>query len=131
MPKPCPAALAAFGVPAKRWETRTDLLSMLERAKAFLDTAPNGTSISDAAGIANLSPYHFAHRFRETYGVSPATYHRGAVLARARLLLTDSSVSEVADTLGYLSVSAFVRAFRRAYKVTPGSLSKPRDPQLR
>jgi AraC family transcriptional regulator len=113
--------LAAFGVPAKRWSTRSDLLSLLEQAKTYLDEAPNGASITDAARAAHLSPYHFAHRFRETFQVSPAQYHRDALVRRAKTLLVTSSASEVAFALGYQSVSAFGRAFKKAVGVTPGA----------
>jgi len=127
MPKPCPAALAAFGVPAKKWVTRTDLLSLLEEARDFLDSAPNGTSMEVAASRACLSPFHFAHRFCQTFGVSPATYHRASLMRRAKLLLKDHSVSWVATELGFQSASAFGRSFRRSVGISPGRWKETQD----
>ncbi len=119
LPKPCPAALGAFGVPARRWSTRADVYSMLEKARDFLDSAPQGVRLRDVATIAGMSAYHFARTFNETYGASPAAYHRERLVLRAGQLLRDMSVGEVAVELGYRSASAFTRMYRAATGTTP------------
>ena len=120
LPKPCPAALGAFGVPARRWTTRADLYAQLEKGREFLETGGCSVTLAYAAEVAGLSEFHFARLFRETYNESPAAFHRRALMLRAKELLAAMSVSEVAEELGYLSVSSFVRSFRKATGSTPG-----------
>lgn len=131
LPKPCPAALGAFGVPARRWSTRADVFAMLEKARAFLESAPQGVRLQDAAAIAGLSPYHFARTFRDTYGASPAAYHRSLLVARAGQLLQHLSVGEVATELGYQSVSAFSRMYRSSTGAAPSRSGRTRRGQAR
>lgn len=69
-----------------------------------------------------LSPSSFSRIFRETTGRGPYQYVKEARLDRARELLDDgcSTVAEAAHHVGYISVSNFIKAFRRRFGVTPG-----------
>jgi AraC-like DNA-binding protein len=100
------------------------LYSNLEKGHEFLQHAPCGAALSEAAAASGLSEFHFCRLFKETYGETPAKFHRSALLDRAKCLLPQMSVSEVAEELGYNSVSAFVRAFRVGVGVTPGCYKK-------
>lgn len=76
------------------------------------------------AGIARhvaMSPSHFAHRFRAVARVSPMRFVREVRLARARELLTDTSIraSEVAAEVGFESAAHFSREFKRRYGAAP------------
>lgn len=124
MPRPCPAALATFGVPARRWSTRADLYAQLEKAREHLAEAGVGASIASAAACAGLSAYHFARLFHETYGDTPAAFHKRALMDRAHILLETDSVGEVAFELGYASASTFARAFRRHFGASPSSIQR-------
>ena len=72
---------------------------------------------------AGLSPFHFLRLFRKTLGVTPHQYLVRSRLRRAARLLTDParSVTHVALDVGFADLSNFVRTFRRAAGVSPGS----------
>ncbi|TXH37852.1 MAG: helix-turn-helix domain-containing protein [Rhodospirillaceae bacterium] len=78
--------------------------------------------IAELAGIANLSIYHFARQFRLSAGVTPHTYitQKRIEVARAMLMRTDLSVTEVALAAGFSDQSHFTRLFRHFIGTTPG-----------
>ena len=51
LPKPCPAALGAFGVPARRWTTRADLYAQLEKGRECLETGGCSVTLAQAAEV--------------------------------------------------------------------------------
>ena len=83
-------------------------------------------SIDVLADRTNMSPRHFARRFKEVFGTTPATFVEDLRLreARERLTLPDQSVSSVAASIGFKSDDAFRRAFERRYGVAPASYRK-------
>ncbi|MBS1716013.1 MAG: helix-turn-helix domain-containing protein [Armatimonadetes bacterium] len=119
---PCPAALGAIGVPAKRWATRIDLYSQLEAGKAVLARG-DGSPVSEAAREAGMSVERFQRVFRETEGVDPSRFAQTARLGRARTLLrgSDVPVVDLAFLCGYQSASGFSRAYRRRFGRSPSS----------
>jgi len=71
-PKPCPHALAALAVPARKWATRAELTAMLARTEAYLQTCPvDEFKLSLAAAEAGISQHHFLRLFREVYRETP------------------------------------------------------------
>jgi AraC family transcriptional regulator len=120
--RPCPGALGAFGVPARRWRTRVDLFDQMEAARKYLDSTPvDELSIGTAASEAGLSEFHFIRLFGEVVGQTPSDYITERRLTHAAELLkgTSKSVQEIALDCGYQNPSAFSRAFRRRFGVTP------------
>ena len=71
------------------------------------------------AGLVDLSPYHFARAFKRSFGVPPHRYHVGRRIERAKALLRDRSVTEVALAVGFAETSSFSAAFRRTTRATP------------
>jgi AraC-like DNA-binding protein len=78
-------------------------------------------TLASLARTAGISRSILAERFHARLGVPPMTY-----LARWRLQLAarwlregELSVSEIIDRVGYGSLAAFHRAFKREYGVTP------------
>lgn len=72
-------------------------------------------SLAELAAIARLSPCHFCRAFKETVGEPPHRYQMSRRIERAKTLLTKSvlSVSDVAATVGYGSLSRFSALFRQ------------------
>lgn len=72
-------------------------------------------SLAELAAIVRLSPYHFCRAFKQALGVPPHRYQTARRITWARTLLADHSLSitEVATTIGYGSVSRFSALFRR------------------
>jgi len=78
--------------------------------------------LADLAGVASMSVYHFARRFRETVGMSPHAYVLSRRVRRAELLLRrkDCSLAHVAIACGFSSQAHLTTAFRSQTGVTPG-----------
>ena len=70
---------------------------------------------------ANLSPRHFARKFKATFALTPADFVEELRLDEARWLLVngDDAMSDLAQTIGYISDDTFRRAFERRYGVAP------------
>lgn len=78
-------------------------------------------SVPEMAREAGLSPFWFAHIFKEKVGISPSRYVQQRRLARARTLLRDRSMSiaDIAAQCGFESQSWFTTTFRRHFGDTP------------
>ncbi len=78
-------------------------------------------TVEQMAQLAGLSRARFAGRFGETVGESPMRYLARWRMNLATRLLREGSeaVSEVAYGLGYESLAAFSRAFKREVGVSP------------
>jgi transcriptional regulator GlxA family with amidase domain len=83
-------------------------------------------SVESLAGRACLSPRHFARRFKNVFGVTPATFVEDLRLgeARERLTLPDQTIESVAGSVGFKSSDAFRRAFERRFGLEPSSYRK-------
>ena len=83
-------------------------------------------ALERAAAMANLSPFHFLRVFTRVLGVTPHQYLLRCRLRRAAQLLADAdrSVTDVAIDVGFADLSNFVRTFRRAAGVPPGTFSQ-------
>jgi len=95
------------------------------RILAFIEAnLSRAISLADLAAQVNLSTWHFARLFRNSFGESPHQYvlARRLELARRRLLASDAKILAVALDCGFSDQSQFTRAFRRRFGVTPGQL---------
>jgi AraC-like DNA-binding protein len=102
--------------------TRIETLQRLERARCFIhDHAERSISLDEVANEAALSRFHLTRSFAEVFGLPPLAYHRRLRLeGAARLLKSEAmSATEIAEQLGYGSLSAFTRAFRQNFGVPP------------
>jgi AraC family transcriptional regulator len=82
--------------------------------------------LSEMAGVANLSQYHFSRQFKRSTGLSPHQYVIGRRVERARELLskTDLSVGAVASAVGFTHQSHLAHHTRRHFGVPPSSLRR-------
>ncbi len=85
-------------------------------------------SVAALASVAGLSRSTFAERFARALGVSPARYLVRWRMYVASMLLTEQglSIAEVCARLGYESVPAFSRAFKRHLGAPPGAIRRMR-----
>jgi len=83
----------------------------------------NDLSAEALAERACLSPRHFARRFKDVFGTTPADFVDDLRLreARERLTLPDQTIDSVADSVGFKSADAFRRAFERRYGLQPSN----------
>ena len=80
-------------------------------------------SLQDLAAVAQLSPFHFARAFKESFGEPPHRYLVVRRMERAKALLKDSAltVTEIGLMLGFSETSSFTAAFRRLVGTTPSN----------
>jgi AraC family transcriptional regulator len=85
-------------------------------------------SLATLAELADLSRFHFARAFRQSFGVPPHRYHMDRRMARARNLLQRSAlpVTQIGLQIGFRETSSFTRAYRRFAGVTPSEFRRYR-----
>jgi AraC family transcriptional regulator len=78
-------------------------------------------SLAALAELVNLSLFHFARAFKQSFGVPPHRYHSDRRMDRARSLLQRPalSVTEIGVQTGFRETSSFTRAFRKFSGLTP------------
>jgi AraC-like DNA-binding protein len=81
----------------------------------------NTVRLATLAGLVDLSPYHFARAFKQSFGVPPHRYHVRQRIERAKALLQepDTSVTAVASAVGFAETSSFSTAFRKVTGSSP------------
>jgi transcriptional regulator GlxA family with amidase domain len=85
-----------------------------------------GVTLAAMATAARLERRTFLRRFVNATGMTPIEYCRAVRIARACEILQAGNMplKKIAETLGYIDVSSFTRAFRRARGVPPGTYRK-------
>ncbi|OGF50203.1 MAG: hypothetical protein A2231_01840 [Candidatus Firestonebacteria bacterium RIFOXYA2_FULL_40_8] len=92
------------------------------KAKAFMENnCGRRLLIRDIASEVSLSPFRFAHIFKEYAGVAPVEYLIKTRIDKAKKLLktTEKTVSEIADASGFSDQNYFTRIFKKLEKITP------------
>lgn len=124
----------AVGLPALARRKRA-----LERVKEAVAVAPSDKwSVAKLAKVANLSPFHLCHVFREIVGTSLYNYVLQERLAAAldEVLDGGEDITAIAMNAGFASHSHFTERFRRFFGYSPAALRNeqiasryPRIPQ--
>lgn len=99
----------------------------LARALEAMHAAPaEGWTVASLARTAGMSRSGFAARFKAVVGLSPLDYlTQWRVYCATRLLRQDNAaLSDISRQVGYESVAAFNRVFRRETSMTPGAFRK-------
>lgn len=86
-------------------------------------------SLATLAELIDLSLYHFARAFKQSFGMPPHRYHMIRRMERARNLLQRSalSVTQIGTQIGFRETSSFTRAYRRFIGVTPSEYRRHRE----
>jgi AraC family transcriptional regulator len=120
-------AVSSRGV-AKARRTR-----VLERVKEAVASAPSDKwSVARLSGVANLSPFHLCHVFREMTGSSVYDYVMRERLARTLDAVLDGGddLTSIALDAGFASHSHFTARFRRFFGCTPAALRRAATAEL-
>jgi len=95
----------------------------LQRVRDYIEThLDDRLTLTDLAGVACLSPYHFSRSFKEAVGIGPQRYVMQRRLERAKTLIrrTNQPLAEIAQQVGLCDQSHLTSMFRRVTGVTPG-----------
>jgi AraC family transcriptional regulator len=86
-------------------------------------------SLAALAGLVDLSLYHFARAFRQSFGAPPHRYHMARRMDRARSLLQRPalSVTQIGIQIGFRETSSFTTAFRKFTGLTPTEYRRHRQ----
>ena len=70
---------------------------------------------------AHMNKFYLSHAFKREYGISPINYMTHKRIEESKYLLaeTDLSMSQIAQLLGFSSLSYFSQVFRKTQDVTP------------
>jgi AraC family transcriptional regulator len=103
------------------------ILSPVQKRKLVDYVRANVTSnisVSELAGLVQMSPSHFARVFRASFGATPYRFVMRERIegAKAMLASTKLTASQVATAFGFSSQSHFVKVFRQFAGVTPKQL---------
>jgi AraC family transcriptional regulator len=81
------------------------------------------------AELVDLSLYHFARTFSQSFGMPPHRYHWARRMDRARSLLRMPalSVTQIGSRLGFCETSSFTRAFRKFTGLTPSEYRRRQE----
>lgn len=73
------------------------------------------------AALVNLSPSRFRHLFKHETGTSPRQYLRELRFRKAETLLATTflSLKEIAEAIGLVSLTHFMKDFRKRHGMTP------------
>ena len=68
-----------------------------------------------------MNKFYLSHAFKREYGISPINYMIAKRIEESKYLLaeTDLSLSQIAQMLGFSSLSYFSQVFRRTQEVSP------------
>lgn len=78
-------------------------------------------TLEQLAEEAHMNKYYLSHSFKKEYGVSPINYMISRRIDESKYLLaeTDLSLSQIAQLLGFSSLSYFSQVFRRTQGASP------------
>ena len=78
-------------------------------------------TLDQLAGVVHINKYYLSHTFRREFNTSPISYLISRRIQESRFLLaeTDHSLSQIAQILGFSSLSYFSQSFRRQEGMSP------------
>ena len=78
-------------------------------------------TLDQLAEEGRMNKYYLSHTFKREYGVSPINYMISKRIDESKYLLaeTDLSMSQIAQLLGFSSLSYFSQVFRKSQAITP------------
>lgn len=112
-----------MATPVKSNEVLTGFVQ--QRVVDFIrETLDQRITLDMLASVAGLSRSHFCRAFRNSTGVTPmqAIEVERMRRARAQIMTSRQSITEIAHSLGYNDSSHFSRVFRRCHGIAPKAL---------
>ncbi|MBR2048956.1 MAG: AraC family transcriptional regulator [Oscillospiraceae bacterium] len=78
-------------------------------------------TLEQLAEEGHMNKFYLSHAFKREYGISPINYMISRRIEESKYLLaeTDLSMSQIAQLLGFSSLSYFSQVFRRTQEISP------------
>ena len=78
-------------------------------------------TLEQLADEGHMNKFYLSHAFKKEYGISPINYMISKRIEESKYLLaeTDLSMSQIAQLLGFSSLSYFSQVFRRSQNISP------------
>lgn len=78
-------------------------------------------TLDQLAEESHMSKFYLSHAFKQEYGISPINYLISRRVDESKYLLaeTDLSMSQIAQLLGFSSLSYFSQVFRKSQQISP------------
>src|SRR5271165_2131674 len=95
----------------------------LKRVRDYIEAhLDDQLTLTEIAGVACLSPYHFSRSFKQAMGVGPQRYVMLRRLERAKTLMrrTNQPLALIAQEVGFTDQSHLTAIFRHETGLTPG-----------
>jgi AraC-like DNA-binding protein len=119
------AAIASGSREEPMVATDRDRRRSVEAALLLDERSNEPWNLEEVATELELSPFHFVRIFRAALGVTPHQYLvRARLRHAARLLATDTPITDIAYAVGFGDLSNFIRTFNRAAGVSPRAFRK-------
>ena len=117
---PSPVKSVRGGLPARQQKCVVEFIE---------EHLAEGISLAALAELVDLSLFHFARTFTQSFGVPPHRYHMTRRMDRAKSLLQRPalSVTQVGARIGFRESSSFTRAFRKFTGLTPTEYRRHRQ----
>lgn len=115
---------------SKKKCTREEIYRRLLYAKDFIDcNYSENLTLKEISHVAMLSENHLLRNFSQIFNTSPFQYITRLKIAEAKRLIieTDKSITEIAISLGYSSLSNFSYYFKKVVGRSPVVLRKKGD----
>ena len=86
-------------------------------------------STEELADLLRIPTYRFSRSFRQAFGKSPHFFVTGIRMENAKKKLSegDSSILQVALSVGYENPSHFTRVFKKFYGLAPSDFQKSQE----
>lgn len=86
-------------------------------------------NLSEIAENLNYSPNYISTIYKRYCGITPAKRYEELKMTKAReyVLQKNISITEIADTLGFISINDFSRAFKRNFGLSPLQYRKSKE----
>jgi AraC family transcriptional regulator len=112
-------------LPLKRWsshQTHEEYYKSVNRAVDYINKhLTDAINLSDLANVANISEFHFHRIFKAIMNESPGDFIQRLRLEKAcfKLQTSKHTLTEIAEQIGYQSVQALSKAFKKRFGITP------------
>ncbi|MBD3886428.1 helix-turn-helix transcriptional regulator [Phormidium tenue FACHB-886] len=105
-------------IPENRNLTHAQVQQAIDYIHAYLN---RDLSLTEIAGVINISPTYFASLFKQAMGISPHQYVIQQRVERAKVMLkkTDLAIVDIALQVGFSSQSHLTQHFKRLTGMTP------------